>query len=167
VLEPGGVLALVERAGPLRVVPDGAEVARPGLSDRLDAAWAAWFDEMRSRLPGHAASADYPTMLEESGFEVVVDAELTVELDAPLDDRAGRFAREHLRRARARLADHADPADLEALAHLLDEHVAPGRPGGVPRDVDPPARADLRLVAHRRLYVSRVPLDASASERRP
>ncbi|MFI5043675.1 MAG: class I SAM-dependent methyltransferase [Acidimicrobiales bacterium] len=120
-LEPDGLLAIVEMGGPLRVLPGDAAVGRPGFEDRLDAAWEVWFAEMRSSLPGSVASTDYPTMLERAGFEVVVDEMLTLELDAPLDDRARRFAHRHLERSRARLGNDATTADRETFDVLLGD----------------------------------------------
>jgi SAM-dependent methyltransferase len=120
-LEPGGLLALVERAGPLRVLPDDADLGRPGIWERLDVAWAAWFADMRAGLPGVTTSVEYPAMLEAAGFDVVADAVLTLDLDAPLDAAVRRFTREYLTRMQAQLARHAEPADLEALGMLVDE----------------------------------------------
>jgi SAM-dependent methyltransferase len=116
VLAPGGLLALVERARPLRVRP-----ARPdaGLWDRLDAAAEHWFAGMRAALPDAASSADYPSMLGDADLDVVADEVLTLDLDAPLDGPARRFAHEHLTHARTQLDGHADPADLAALDELL------------------------------------------------
>jgi SAM-dependent methyltransferase len=144
-LEPGGLLALVERAGPLRILPDDADLGLPGLWERLDAAWAAWFSDMRAELPGATTSADYPTMLQEAGLELVADEVLTLVLDAPLDARARRFAHGNLLRTRAQLAPHADAADLQALDMLVDEHADEGI---LHRD-------DARLCASRHLYVAR------------
>jgi SAM-dependent methyltransferase len=121
-LNPGGVLALVEKADPVRVLPADVDLGRPGLWARLDAAWHAWFGGMRAELPGAAVSDDYPAMLAAAGFEVLVDEVPTVALDPPLDERARRFAHQQIQRIPTQLADHADPADLAALDPLLDEH---------------------------------------------
>ena len=116
VLAPGGVLALVERARPLRVRPAGADT---GLWDRLDAAGEHWFAGMRAALPDAAPSADYPLMLAGAGLDVVADEVLTLDLDGPLDGPGRRFAHEHLTHTRTRLEGHAEPADLAALDELL------------------------------------------------
>jgi SAM-dependent methyltransferase len=142
-LEPGGLLAVVERAAPLRVLPAQVEVGPPGLWDRLDAAWAAWFNDMRADLPGATTSADYQTMLESAGFELVADDVLTLVLDAPLDAQARRFAHESLLRTRAQLGPYASSTDLEALDLLIDENAEDGM---LRRD-------DVQVRAARHLYV--------------
>jgi SAM-dependent methyltransferase len=144
-LGAGGMLAIVEREAPIRLLTHDADLGRPGLWARLDAAWAVWFADMRSDLAGAITSTDYPAMLAAAGFELVVDEVLTVVLDPPLDDRARRFASHHVGRMRVQLADHADPDDLAALDTLVDKEHA----GGVLLPED----AGLR--ASRHLYVAR------------
>ncbi len=144
-VEPGGLLAVVERADPMRVLPDDVDLGRPGIWQRLDAAWSEWFTEMRADLPGATTSDDYPVMLERAGFELVADDVLTLVLDPPLDARAGRLAQQHLQRAQTHLAGHADAADLEALEMLTDESAG----DGIMR------RDDVLLHATRHLYVAR------------
>jgi SAM-dependent methyltransferase len=120
-LEPDGVLALVERAGPLRVLPAlGADHDR-GLAQRIDAAWEEWFARMRAHLPGATNSDAYPAMIERAGFELMDDRVLPLVLDAPLTDDARRFALHHLLRTRAQLSEHLAPADLDALDALAAE----------------------------------------------
>jgi SAM-dependent methyltransferase len=144
-LTAGGLLAVLEWAGPLRVLPDEADPARPGIWQRLDAASAAWFAEMRAALAAAAGTVAYPAILEAAGFEVVADELLTLVLGAPLDAAARRFAREYVLRARAQLARHADPADLDALAVLVAEDA----------DDAVTCRGDVTLRAQRRLFVAR------------
>lgn len=136
-LEPGGLLALLELDAPLRVlVPESL----PGLWDRLDAAWADWFAGMRAELPDAHVSDPYPAMIAEAGFELVVDDVLTVELTAPLDPPARQFAQRHVDRMRTGLHGHADPADLAALEPLAAD-------GLMQRD-------DVGLRAARHLYIA-------------
>ena len=142
--EPGGLLALLETGEPLRVLPEEVELGRPGIWERLAAAWTVWFADMRAGLPGATASAAYGEMLEAAGFDVLSDEALTLVLDAP-DARARRFAHRHLVGTQARLADYADAADLEALDPLIDEDAD----DGILR------RPDARLTASRHLYVAR------------
>jgi SAM-dependent methyltransferase len=142
-LEPGGLLAVLERAGPMRLVPEGEDLGRPGIWDRLDAAWAEWFADMRAGLPGATPSAGYAEMIAAAGFELVVDQVLTLELDAPWDERTRRFARQHLVRMQAQFEGLADAADLQALDTLIDEHT-----GLLARD-------DGRLRATRHLLIAR------------
>ncbi|MGH9116889.1 MAG: class I SAM-dependent methyltransferase [Acidimicrobiales bacterium] len=150
-LDPGGLLAVVERADPLRVLPGDADLGRPGIWDRLDAAWAAWFTDMRADLPGATTSADYPAMLAAAGFDLMADEVLRLVLDAPLDARARRFAHGHLLRARAQLGPYAVAADLEALDVLIDETAEEG----ILR------RDDALLCASRHLYLARAVPGAS------
>jgi len=144
-LRPGGHLALVEMGEPVRVVGHDADLGRPELWERLDAASVAWFADMRADLPGTTKSADYPTMIAAAGFELVAHELLTVVLDAPLDLRARQFAHRHLRQTQARLADHANAQDLEALDDLLDES---SERSILHRD-------DIEMRASRHLYVAR------------
>ncbi|HET7487214.1 MAG TPA: class I SAM-dependent methyltransferase [Acidimicrobiales bacterium] len=114
-LEPGGLLALVERADPVHV--GGVEVeGRPGVWERLEDAWARWFEDMRAGLPGATASATYPEMLAAAGFEVVDDRRLELDLAAPLGPDARRFLRHHVEGSLHRLAAYAAADDLAAVA---------------------------------------------------
>jgi SAM-dependent methyltransferase len=143
-LEPNGLLAVVEFADPMRVVPEDVDLGRPpGLWARIDAAWQAWFEDMRAGLPGSTPSADYPAMLAEAGFDLLVDEVLRIVVDPPLGDQVRRFARQQLEGAQTRLVSYADPADLAALDTLLDDS-----------DPDVLDEAGARLSASRRLYVS-------------
>jgi hypothetical protein len=118
-LVPGGLLALVERSGLVRVFPAGDDdLGRPGLWGRIDAAWGAWFDEMRARLPGSTPSGGYPEMLAASGFELVADEELSVTMAPPLGEAAAAFAHDQVAGLPHRLDGYADPDDLAALARL-------------------------------------------------
>ena len=118
-LRPGGLLALVERSRLVRVFPVGdEELGRPGLWDRVDAAWDAWFDEMRARLPGATESSGYPEMLAAAGFEVVAAEELSVSMTSPLDGPAAGFAHDQVAGLPHRLEGYADPDDLAAFARL-------------------------------------------------
>jgi SAM-dependent methyltransferase len=144
-LAPGGLLGLAEQAGSVRVLPDEVDLGRPGLWARLDAAWAAWFADMRADLTGSTTSDEYPPMLDAAGFEVLVDEPLTIALDAPLDDRTLQFAHRQLVRTTHQLEHHADPADLAALDVLIQ----PDTEESILR------RPDARMRAQRHLYVAR------------
>jgi SAM-dependent methyltransferase len=144
-LEPGGLVALIERHAPTRVLPDGIDLGRPGIWERLDAAWADWFTDMRADLPGSTESAGYPSMLAAAGFDVVADQVLAVSIDEPLDDAGRRFALKQMTQSRGKLDGRADPADLSALDALLDQDA----PDGIMH------RDDVRISATRRLYVGR------------
>jgi trans-aconitate methyltransferase len=139
-LEPGGLLAVMEHADALRLLPDHLDRSHPELAPMLEAAWAAWFADMRAGLPGTTTSAGYPIMLEQAGFEVLADQVLTLVVEPPLDERARRFAHRQLARARAQLGSYLAPADLDALDELIGD-------GG--------RRGDAPISASRHLYVAR------------
>ena len=140
------MLTLVEHGGPVRFLPAAVDLGRPGIWERLDAAWATWFAGMRASLPGATESADYPAMLAAAGFELLVDQPVTQREDLPLGDTAGRrFAQRQLRGACERLDGVGDPADLAVLRRLAD----PDAPDGILH------RPDAVLWATRRLLVAR------------
>ena len=144
-LAPGGVLTLVEHGGPVRVLPDHVDLGRPGIWERLDAAWASWFAGMRAALPASTASAGYPEMLAAAGFEVLVDEVITQVDDPPLGDAARRFAGQQVQSACHQLDGIGDPADLAVLQRLADPEAADGIAH----------RADAVLHARRHLFIAR------------
>jgi SAM-dependent methyltransferase len=144
-VDPGGLLAVVERAGPVRVLPDDVDLGRPGLWSRLHDAWEAWFAAMRAELPGATVSGAYGTMISAAGFDVLVDELLTVAVDPPLEAQAREFALQQLQGTCAQLAGYADAADLEVLEPLVDET----------SDQSILRRDDLCIRAARHLFVAR------------
>lgn len=142
-VEPAGLLALVERADPLRPLV-GTDLGRPGLWDRLDTAWEAWFSDMRAGLPDATESDDYPAMLRRGGFELVADEIITEVIAAPLDAPARGVTERYLRSIQERLVSFADAADLDALNILIDES----------SDDNVIRRHDIGLRATRHLYVA-------------
>jgi SAM-dependent methyltransferase len=122
-LRPGGLLAVVEQPGPIRVVSRRTDVGRSGIWERLDVAWTAWLTGMRADLPGAAPSPGLHAALEEAGFELVADETLELVLESPLDAPAVRFAKATLERTRAQLEPHVDAADLSALDGLVHDDV--------------------------------------------
>jgi SAM-dependent methyltransferase len=149
-LRPNGVLVLVEMAEPLRVqVAD--DFGRPGLWPRLDAAWATWFSELRADL-GHPGEPDYRSVLAQAGFTVVAQALLTLDLGAPLAEKARQLARRQLELASGALAPYADQADLDALNEVANEHST--------RSLA--RRDDVSLTAARHLFVATAVAGTSA-----
>jgi SAM-dependent methyltransferase len=145
VLVPGGLLAIAEFGDPVRFVPDDVGIGRPGWNERVDAASEAWVAAMRADLPDSTPSDDYPTMLVESGFEVVAEWTAEVRLGPPLPDDARRAAILSLQRTRGIVADRLDDEDLATLDVLVD----PDHPLGMAR------RPDARFAASRRICVAR------------
>ena len=151
-LAPAGLLALVERADPLRPLL-GTDLGRPGIWDRLDSAWEAWFSDMRAGLPGATESDDYPTMLRAGGFEVLADEIITDVVAAPLDASARRVTQRYLQGIQERLAGFADAADLGALDLLTAESADQSADESGAHSVM--RRDDVGLRATRHLYVAR------------
>ncbi|RNL83033.1 class I SAM-dependent methyltransferase [Halostreptopolyspora alba] len=128
VLEPGGVLALVEGGLPTRWLPRDLGFGRPGLQERLDVAMAERFGRMREELPGSASVAeDWPGMLRAAGLSGVYSATFLVDHPAPLADGPRLWARRSFERYRHAFGETLDPADLATLDRLLD----PDDPAGV------------------------------------
>jgi len=144
-LGPQGLIAIAERAEPMRVLPADLDLGRPGLVERLDLAGRAWFAHMREGLEGSVPSADLATMLASAGFEVVGSRLALEHLDAPLADDARRLALGHLRRLRHQFDEEIDVADRQALDVLTDAD----DPRGVMH------RADVFVAASRQIMIGR------------
>ena len=144
-LGPGGLLALVEFADPLRLLADGTVLGRPGLWERLDQARAAWLADMRAGLPDAVPSSDLRTMMDDAGYEVLVDRVLTAELDPPLDDRGRQLALRQVKQMREHVEPYAEAGDVAALDTFIDD----ASPAGILH------RPDVFIHASRRLVVSR------------
>ena len=144
-LAPEGVIAIAERAEPMRVLPDVLDVGRPGLPERLARAGAEWFAALREGLTDEIPSTDLPSMLASAGFEVI-DARIARQrFDPPLSDTARHTVRGHLRRTRGQLAERLDAEDLAALDVLTDDD----DPRGVLR------RSDVFVDATREIAIAR------------
>jgi SAM-dependent methyltransferase len=120
-LRPTGLIAVAEMAEQTRVLPEDLDLGRPGFVDRLAAAGAAWFTDMRHGLPGSVASGDVPSMLAAAGFDVVGQRIAHERLDPPLTGDARRVAHGELLRTRSQLGDRLDADDREMLDLLCDE----------------------------------------------
>ncbi|MBV9280181.1 MAG: class I SAM-dependent methyltransferase [Chloroflexi bacterium] len=134
-LEPGGVLAIVEFGDPPRFLPDDVGVGRPGLVERLGEVF----------LAGTAPAVDYRTMIEAAGFERIADRKVQVHLGPPLAEEARRVALGYLRRLRELAGERLDAQDRGALDRLMDEDA----PLGIMR------REDAFLDVSRQVYVAR------------
>lgn len=132
-LEPGGVLAIVEGGLPARWLPRDLGFGRPGLQFRLDAAMAERFNRMRDELPGSVAVVeDWPGMLRESGLTEVRSKTFLVDHPAPLAERPRQSVRRSLERHHGMAGELLDAEDVATLDRLLD----PDDPKGVDRRTD-------------------------------
>jgi SAM-dependent methyltransferase len=143
-LEPSGLIALAEMAGPTRVLPDDLDIGRPGLADRLERAGTTWFAAMREGLADAVPSADLPSMVSAAGFDVVDSWVARERFDAPLSDIARQMVLGHLRRSRGQLEQLLDAEDLSALDVLVDDN----DPRGVMR------RPDVFVAASRQILIA-------------
>jgi SAM-dependent methyltransferase len=147
-LEPGGVLALVEGGLPARWLPRDLGFGRPGLQARLDAAVADRFSRMRAELPGSVAVVeDWPGMLRAAGLTELRSQTFLVDHPAPLAEGPRKSVRRSLERHREMLDELLDAEDLATLDRLLD----PADPAGVDR------RADLFLLTAKTVHFGRRP----------
>jgi SAM-dependent methyltransferase len=144
-LEPGGIIAIAEHAGPMRVLPDRLDVGRPGLAERLAGAGATWFAAMREGLKDAVPSSDVSSMLSSAGFDVVGSRVVHQRFEAPLSDAARQVILGHLRRTRTQLEGLLDGDDLDAVDVLTDDH----DPRGVLR------RTDVFVDASREIVLAR------------
>ncbi|UED86034.1 class I SAM-dependent methyltransferase [Streptomyces profundus] len=126
-LRPGGSLALAEGGLPARFLPRDFGLGRPGLQERLDAAHAEWFQEMRAALPDAVAvPEDWPSMLTGAGLAPVARRTFLTELPAPLPADARAYLRERLSRQREHVGDRLSREDRSTLDALLDPEAASG-----------------------------------------
>ena len=144
-LEPDGLIAVAEIAEPMRVLPDDLDLGRPGLSERVERAAAAWFTEMRNGLPGSVPSQDLTTMIGAAGLEVVDSRLVRMRFDPPLSDLARRVALGYLPRARTQFAGYLDNDDRDTIDVLLNDDD--------PRSVV--HRRDVYVAASRRIVIAR------------
>ncbi|WP_370420213.1 methyltransferase domain-containing protein [Streptomyces sp. QH1-20] len=147
-LEPGGVLAVVEGGLPTRQLPRDLGFGRPGLQSRLDVKMAERFNRMREELPGSVAVVeDWPGMLRAAGLTGVRSRTFLVDHPAPLADGPRKSVRSMLERQRKMFDELLDAEDLATLDRLLD----PADPAGVDR------REDLFLLTAKTVHFGQRP----------
>ncbi|MGH3843277.1 MAG: class I SAM-dependent methyltransferase [Pseudonocardiaceae bacterium] len=147
-LDPGGVLAIVEGGLPTRLLPRDLGFGRPALLARLDVALADRFSQMRAELPGPVAVVeDWPGMLRAAGLNEVRSKTFLVDHPAPLAEVPRQWVRRSLERYRAMLGERMDTEDVTTLDRLLD----PADPAGIDQ------RADLFLLTAKTVYFGRRP----------
>jgi SAM-dependent methyltransferase len=144
-LASGGLIAIAEMAEPTRLLPADLDVGRPGLVERLDAAAASWFGDMRHGLAGSVDSSDFSSMLGATGFDVVGLRIARHRIDAPLSADARQVAQGELQRVRAQLGERLEADDERTLDILCDED----DPRGAMR------RPDLFMESSRQIFIAR------------
>jgi SAM-dependent methyltransferase len=114
-LRPGGLLAVTELDGLPRFLPDELGLGRPGLEARCRATLAHRHAETLPHL-----GADWGPHLSRAGFTVETERPVTIALEPPLPESAGRYAQAVLRRMRAGLDGLMGTDDLSVLDLLID-----------------------------------------------
>lgn len=132
VMNPGGVIALVERGAPNRVLPD---LGDPGLAERLDAAYGEYFSHMRHTLPGEIESGDLAAMVEQAGLRVSSDAEEVVTHAPPLTADQRAFVAAWTGRTLHQLEDSLTASDLDLLRGFVADPRRPDAPITIARRV--------------------------------
>ncbi len=112
---PGGLMAVVEMAEPVRFLPDDVGLGRPGLEIRC---LEALVSEHSHALP--ELGADWAPRLETAGFTIIGERTMVIDLVAPNPAAAARYAELWLGRLRSGLADRLAGDDLETIATLID-----------------------------------------------
>ncbi|MCK2240195.1 MULTISPECIES: trans-aconitate 2-methyltransferase [unclassified Crossiella] len=132
-LNPGGVLAIVEGGLPTRCLPRDLGFGRPGLATRLDAATTDRFNRMRADLPGTVPVVeDWKTLLANTGLTEVRSKTFLIDHPSPLSEPHRQSIRRTLERQRHGFAEDLAPDDLATLDRLLD----PKDPAGVDQRQD-------------------------------
>ncbi len=118
-LEPHGLLCLLERADPTSIRVAG-DLGRPGIWERLESAQRAWFESVRERMPGATESEAYPSMLAAAGLDLIVDRTVVATQPAAPDAATHGWIADALARTARNLAGFATDEDVEALRALAD-----------------------------------------------
>lgn len=120
-LRPGGVLALVEGGLGTRCLPWDLGVGEPGLQDRLMAARAEWFTDMRAGIEGAVRMpVGWNRALAEAGLRDVGAFSFLVDLPAPAAEPVRLAVADWLTWMSHVGADRLTEPDRDAVARLLD-----------------------------------------------
>jgi 2-polyprenyl-3-methyl-5-hydroxy-6-metoxy-1,4-benzoquinol methylase len=144
-LNPGGVLVVIEHGNALRFLPDGVEIGRSGLMERLTAMDTEWLATMWDARPNGRQSDAGSTIFNPAGFELIAERMVHVQLPTPLSNAARRVVRNNLQRKSELFGERLDDQDRDALDALLEED----NPHGVMR------LENVFLDATRHVYVAR------------
>ncbi|WP_406132962.1 class I SAM-dependent methyltransferase [Streptomyces zaomyceticus] len=120
-LNPGGLMVLVEGGLPTRHLPSHLGFGRPGLEARLDAAHADRFAEMRAGLPGFKDEPDdWRTLLAGAGLTPAGTRTFLTDVPAPVSPVVRKLALAHYERVREGFGDLLEADDLAMVDRLLD-----------------------------------------------
>ncbi|MER6097648.1 class I SAM-dependent methyltransferase [Streptomyces sp. NPDC001728] len=120
-LNPGGVMALVEGGLPTRHLPWHIGIGRPGFEARLDAAHADWFGEMRAELPGSKDEPDdWRALLASAGLTPAGTRTFLTDLPAPVSPLVRELVIAHYTRIQEGWGGRLDADDAATLDRLLD-----------------------------------------------
>ncbi|MEU0360351.1 class I SAM-dependent methyltransferase [Streptomyces cyaneofuscatus] len=145
-LRPGGTVALLEGGLPTRRLPRDLGIGRPGLEARLDAAFAARFDRMRSELPdARRETEDWSALIAAVGLTPQGTRSFLLDLPAPLSAPAREHVITKLTREYEVFGELLDADDRAVLERLLD----PEDPAGVHH------RSDVYLLTARTVHLGR------------
>lgn len=134
VLQPGGMLAIVEFGDAPRFLPEDVGTGHPGLLQRLG-----------NVNPAEAFPPVDSRTVEAGGFEIVAERMARVSLAPPLSKEARAVARGYLQWMSDRAPEGLDAQDRQTLDLLMDE----SSPLGIMR------REDAFLEVSRKIYVAR------------
>ncbi|MER5963888.1 class I SAM-dependent methyltransferase [Streptomyces sp. NPDC002057] len=120
-LNPGGLMVLVEGGLPTRYLPRHIGIGRPGLEARLDAAHADWFGAMRAEAPGSKDEPDdWRALLAGAGLTPAGTRTFLTDLPAPVSPVVRELAVGHYTRLREGYGTALDADDRATLDRLLD-----------------------------------------------
>ncbi|WP_030320212.1 class I SAM-dependent methyltransferase [Streptomyces flavochromogenes] len=120
-LNPGGLMVLVEGGLPSRHLPWHVGFGRPGLEARLDAANADRFAQMRAETPGHKDEPDdWRTLLADAGLTPAGTRTFLTDVPAPVSPVVRELALTHFGRVRDSFDGRLDADDRAMLDRLLD-----------------------------------------------
>jgi SAM-dependent methyltransferase len=121
VLGTDGWLALVEGGLPSRYLPWDVGVGEPGLGDRLSAAHAEWFADMRAGMAGVTRlPVGWNRALSDAGLVDVSSFSYLVDVPAPSSELVRQSVVDWLSWCAAVTAERLTTADRTAIARLLD-----------------------------------------------
>jgi SAM-dependent methyltransferase len=120
-LTPGGTLALAEGGLGTKCVPWDLGIGRPGLVDRMIAARAAWFVDMRLSIPDAVRmEVGWTRALANAGLSDVTSFSYLVDHPAPVSDRIRAAVIEWFSFMAEMSSDRLDEDDRAAIERLLD-----------------------------------------------